>query len=60
MVSRSRNCRDVSGVKWASFIPPTAKVKSAMKASFNAEGKLVADDGCNAVRRRIRGARRAI
>jgi outer membrane protein assembly factor BamB len=35
--------RDVSGVKWASFVPATAKVKSVMKASFNAEGKLVAD-----------------
>ena len=33
---------DVKSVKWASFIPPTAKVKSSMKASFNAEGKLVA------------------
>jgi outer membrane protein assembly factor BamB len=36
--------KDVSKVKWASFIPPTAKVKSTMKASFNAEGKLVATD----------------
>ncbi|MDB6020386.1 MAG: hypothetical protein JWQ04_243 [Pedosphaera sp.] len=34
--------KDVSAVKWASFIPPTAKVKSAMKASFNAEGVMVA------------------
>ena len=34
--------KDLSGVKWASFVPPTAKVKSAMKASFNAEGQLVA------------------
>ncbi|MDB6064777.1 MAG: Pyrrolo-quinoline quinone repeat-containing protein [Pedosphaera sp.] len=35
--------KDVSTVKWASFIPPTAKVKSTMKASFNDHGKLVAD-----------------
>jgi len=28
--------------KWASFIPPTARVKSTMKAEFNAEGQLVA------------------
>jgi outer membrane protein assembly factor BamB len=34
--------KDVSGVQWVSFVPATAKVKSAMKASFNAEGKLVA------------------
>jgi outer membrane protein assembly factor BamB len=33
---------DPAGVKWASFVPPTAKVKSAMKASFDADGKLVA------------------
>jgi outer membrane protein assembly factor BamB len=33
---------DVSSVKWASFIPPTAKVKSAMKGSFDAQGQLVA------------------
>jgi outer membrane protein assembly factor BamB len=36
--------KDVSGVKWASFIPPTAKVKSKMNASFNPQGKLVATD----------------
>jgi outer membrane protein assembly factor BamB len=35
--------KDPSTVKWVSFIPPTAKVRSAMKASVNAEGKLVAD-----------------
>ena len=34
--------KDVSGVKWTSYIPPTAKVKSAMKASFGADGRLVA------------------
>lgn len=36
--------KDASSVKWASFIPPTAKVKSKMNASFNPEGKLVAAD----------------
>jgi outer membrane protein assembly factor BamB len=33
---------DPKSIKWASFIPPTAKVKSTMKASFNADGQLVA------------------
>lgn len=31
----------VEGVKWESFIPPTAKVKATMDASFNAAGELV-------------------
>jgi outer membrane protein assembly factor BamB len=31
----------VEGVKWASFIPPTAKVKATMDASFNEAGELV-------------------
>jgi outer membrane protein assembly factor BamB len=39
---RVEDIADAKSVKWASFIPPTAKVKSSMKASFNAEGKLVA------------------
>jgi outer membrane protein assembly factor BamB len=34
--------KDQSTVKWESFIPPTAKVKSTMKGAFNSEGKLVA------------------
>ena len=34
---------DVKSLKWASFIPPTAKVKSTMNGTFNAEGQLVAD-----------------
>ena len=34
--------KDPASVKWASFIPPTAKVKSTMKASFNEKGELVA------------------
>jgi outer membrane protein assembly factor BamB len=29
-------------VTWASYIPPTAKVKAAMKGAFNAEGELQA------------------
>src|ERR1035438_93605 len=33
---------DPKSIHWASFIPPTAKVKAAMKASFNADGQLVA------------------
>jgi outer membrane protein assembly factor BamB len=36
--------KDVNALKWASFVPPTAKVKSAMKASFDAQGALVAAD----------------
>ena len=34
---------DPKSLKWEPFVPPTALVKSTMKASFNAEGKLVAD-----------------
>ncbi|MGD1085773.1 MAG: PQQ-binding-like beta-propeller repeat protein [Verrucomicrobiota bacterium] len=33
---------DPQKIHWASFIPPTAKVKSAMKAAFNDQGDLVA------------------
>jgi len=33
---------DAKQLKWASYIPPTARVKSTMKASFNANGQLVA------------------
>ncbi len=38
--------RDVSPaqVKWAHFIPPTAKVRASMKADFNQAGELVAAD----------------
>jgi outer membrane protein assembly factor BamB len=35
--------KDPASIKWASFIPPTARVKSSMKGSFNAQGQLVAD-----------------
>lgn len=31
----------VKGVKWESYIPPTAKVKASMDAKFNAAGELV-------------------
>ena len=34
---------DPKSVKWESFIPPTALVKSTLKGAFNAEGQLVAD-----------------
>jgi outer membrane protein assembly factor BamB len=33
---------DAQRIKWASYIPPTARVRATMKGSFNAEGKLVA------------------
>jgi hypothetical protein len=33
---------EVAGLKWASYIPPTARVKSTMKAAFDAKGELVA------------------
>jgi len=33
---------DTKSLKWNSYIPPTARVKSTMKASFDAEGHLVA------------------
>jgi outer membrane protein assembly factor BamB len=33
---------DPKSVEWVSFIPPTAKVKSTMKASFNSDGQMVA------------------
>ncbi len=33
---------DPKSVKWASFIPPTAKVKATMKGAFDGNGKLVA------------------
>jgi outer membrane protein assembly factor BamB len=34
---------DPKSVKWTSYIPPTALVKSSLKGSFNANGELVAD-----------------
>ena len=34
---------DGSTLKWESYIPPTAKVKARMKASFNDRGQIVAD-----------------
>lgn len=32
---------DVKGVKWETFIPPTARVKASMDAKFNEAGELV-------------------
>ncbi len=56
--------QDLSAVKWASFVPPTAKVRSAMKAAFNAEGRLVAaaesTPSAGAFRQRSPGNSRAI
>jgi outer membrane protein assembly factor BamB len=34
---------DPKSMKWETFIPPTALVKSTMKAAFNSDGKLVAE-----------------
>ena len=34
---------DVKTLKWASYIPPTARVKSTMNGTFGADGKLAAD-----------------
>jgi hypothetical protein len=31
-----------SGLKWSSYVPPTARVKSTMKGQFNEQGQLVA------------------
>lgn len=35
--------KDTKSVKWASFIPPTAKVKATMNAKFNSDGELEAE-----------------
>lgn len=34
--------KDVSTLKWAAYVPPTARVKSNMKGGFDSSGKLVA------------------
>jgi outer membrane protein assembly factor BamB len=34
--------KDQKALKWASYIPPTARVRASMKASFAPDGKLVA------------------
>jgi len=34
--------KDIKSVKWASYIPPTARVRASVKGSFTPEGKLVA------------------
>lgn len=35
--------RDMSALKWASYIPATARVRSTMKGHFDAQGRLVSD-----------------
>lgn len=35
--------KDMASLQWASYIPPTARVRATMKGKFNAAGKLVAD-----------------
>ena len=40
-------------VKWASYVPPTAKVKATMKGAFNADGELRGGAG-RASPRRVR------
>jgi hypothetical protein len=39
-----RTVEDPRSIQWSSYIPPTAKVKATMKASFNGDGQLVAAD----------------
>jgi len=34
--------KDVKAIKWASYVPPTARVKAALHGEFNNEGQLVA------------------
>ncbi len=34
---------DIRSLKWTNYIPPTARVRSVMAGSFNANGQLVAD-----------------
>lgn len=34
--------KDAKALKWASYIPPTARVKSTLNATFNAQGQFVA------------------
>ncbi|MHC1769978.1 MAG: PQQ-binding-like beta-propeller repeat protein [Verrucomicrobiia bacterium] len=34
--------QDIKTIRWAPYIPPTARVRSEMKASFDKEGRLVA------------------
>jgi outer membrane protein assembly factor BamB len=36
------NIGDPQRIEWASYVPPTAKVKSVMKATFNEQGELIA------------------
>jgi hypothetical protein len=34
--------KDTKSLKWAHYIPPTARVRASLKGGFNAEGRLVA------------------
>ncbi len=34
--------KEIKSVKWASYVPPTARVKATMKGAFNEAGELVA------------------
>jgi outer membrane protein assembly factor BamB len=38
----AKEIEDPKSVQWESFIPPTAKVRATMKASFNSDGQLIA------------------
>jgi outer membrane protein assembly factor BamB len=39
---RVEDIKDIKSLKWASYVPPTARVRSTMKASFNPKGELLA------------------
>jgi outer membrane protein assembly factor BamB len=39
-----KEVKDINAVKWAHYIPPTAKVRASMKAEFTPDGKLVAEN----------------
>lgn len=47
---------EAAGVTWESFIPPTAKVKSTLDASFDGNGRLVAKDNAAESAGMFRGA----
>jgi hypothetical protein len=52
--------KDVKALKWASYIPPTARVKSTMKAAFDADGRLVLSRPHWAISRAISAAARSL
>ena len=37
--------KDMSALKWASYVPPTALVKARMEGAFNEQGELVVPEG---------------